>query len=194
MSNQPDTAGDCATKQLVTAKEAYLALVQLIIHAESTTWNRFYNFLMGNSILVVAWAALFASNSKSDATPVLVTICLLGAFGGIAWAALAVRGRRNLNEFVELGKLIEAESSLWTTALAAVKPLSKAADLRETQAFPWAGSFYLLVFGSLAFSVLYSVMLIVSVEWIWAAAPIGAIGMAGVTLCWFAFRTPRPKL
>jgi hypothetical protein len=174
----------------VTAKEAYPALVQLVIHAESITWNRFYNFLMGNSILVLAWATIFVSpaSAKTEAKAVLAAICLLGAASGIAWAALAVRGRRFLFDFVTLGQMLETGQPNWASSLKAVKPLSKAADLRDNQAFRWAGSLYLLVLGSLAFSVLYSVMLIASVGWSWAAVPL-VITLISIGWFWVAFRT-----
>ena len=151
----------------ITAKEVYPALVQLVIHAESITWNRFYNFLMGNSILVLAWATIFVSAASKEVAgkSVLAAISLLGAASGVAWAALAVRGRRFLLDFVTLGRNLEAAPSSWPSELNSVKPLSTAEDLRDSQAFRWAGSFYLLIFGSLAFTLLYSIMLVASVGW-----------------------------
>lgn len=62
----------------ITGKEIYSALVHLIIHAESITWNRFYNYLMGNSILVLAWTMVFASKVESVwVSFVMVLICVL---------------------------------------------------------------------------------------------------------------------
>lgn len=175
-------SADLSNGEVVSAREAYPALVQLVIHAESITWNRFYNFLMANSILVLAWATVFASpgNDRIGSRVVLAAICVLGGASGIAWAGLAVRGRRFLFAFVSLGQSMEADPVHWAATLPAVKPLSIAADLRDTQAFRWAGSLYLLVCGSLAFTLLYSVMLVVSVGWGLAAGPLAVAGGASL--------------
>jgi len=138
--------------EVVSAKEVYPALVQLAIHAESITWNRFYNFLMANSILVLAWATIFASSLSDRPGPktVLAAICILGGASGVAWAGLAVRGRKFLFDFVGLAQAIETAPAHWAGTLGAVEPLSTDANLRDTQPFRWAGSLYLLVYGSLS--------------------------------------------
>lgn len=42
-------------------KEAiYSSLIQLLIHLENTSWNRFYSLLMAKSILILALATLFS--------------------------------------------------------------------------------------------------------------------------------------
>jgi hypothetical protein len=168
----------------VTATEAYPALVQLVIHAESISWNRFYNFLMGNSILVLAWATIFVSRAACTVAgrSVLAAICMLGAASGVAWAALSFRGRRSLFVFLDLGQTLERGKPPWTSELGELTPLSTAANLRDKQAFGWAGSLYLLVIGSLAFSALYSVMLVASVGWTWAAVP---LALTVIAVVWF---------
>ena len=45
----------------MTLKEVYASLVQMTISAETVSWNRFYNFLMFNTILVLAWATIWVS-------------------------------------------------------------------------------------------------------------------------------------
>jgi hypothetical protein len=165
--------------QSVSTNEAYLALVQLVIHAESISWNRFYNFLMANSILVLAWATISVSpdSGRPGRKIVLAAICVFGGASGIVWAGLGARGRCFVFDFVKLGQTIESDPSHWPENLGAVKPLSTAAHLRDTGAFRWTGSFYLLAYGSLAFTALYSVMLVVSVGWCMAAAPLAIFGV-----------------
>lgn len=188
MVYSPQTAAmnsDSRDREVISVKEAYPILVQLVIHAESISWNRFYNFLMANSILVLAWATIFAAQrDRAYSRAVLAAICLFGTTSGIAWAGLAVRGRRFLFDFVTLGQEIEATPPHWSASLNAVKPLSKAANLRDVQAFRWAGSLYLLVFGSLAFTFLYCVMLVASVGLSLAAAPLALIGGAIGAFSW----------
>jgi hypothetical protein len=170
----------------LSVKEAYPSLIQLVIHAETITWNRFYNFLMANSILVLAWATLFAS-SKADwltGKVVLSAISLSGAVSGIAWAALSVRGRRFLFDFVSLGQLIEGGETLWPTSLKEVQPLTKAANLRDQQAFRWAGSLFVLVYGALAFTALYSILLVASIGWRSALFFLIPMAVAMTLFCW----------
>jgi hypothetical protein len=79
------TQGD----NMVSRGELYSALVQMVNNAESISWNRFYNFLMGNSILVLAWATIYASQDRSTLTSIVLSaICVFGAGSGIVWAAL----------------------------------------------------------------------------------------------------------
>ena len=69
---------------MITDKELYPSLVQLRIHADSVTWNRFYNFLMFNSILVLAWATVYAAHPRPiGAWAVLVAFCFFGGLSGV---------------------------------------------------------------------------------------------------------------
>lgn len=102
----------------MTPKELYPSLVQMIIHAESITWSRFYNFLMFNTILILSWATVWVPATAPQSRPVvLAAICILGGISGIFWAALGYRGRAFLSAFMTMAKEFEADSAVWTKEL-----------------------------------------------------------------------------
>jgi len=149
----------------MTAKELYPSLVQMIIHAENITWNRFYNFLMFNTILVLSWATLWtAASSSQSRLVVLIAICILGSISGIFWAALGYRGRAFLSEYMNIAKELEADPAVWAEDLEKYRQVTKALTLRDSLCYSWAGSRVLLIGGPLTFTVLYVVMLVVSLK------------------------------
>lgn len=149
---------------MITCGDLYASLVQLRIHADSITWNRFYNFLMFNTILVLAWTSVYAADpTPRCARGVLISFCLFGALSGIAWAVLGYRGRRFLSELMELCKKAEADSRIWPEYLDDHKPATLELHLRETLTCPSFGSFYLLVVGPLLFTLLYVVLAAITI-------------------------------
>lgn len=110
----------------ISNRELYSAQIQLIIHAETTSWNRLYNFLMGNTILVLAWATIYASSHRSlVADLVLSAICIMGGVSGIAWSQLGVRSRRILNKYMKQASAIECDSAAWEHGVkSASKPIT----------------------------------------------------------------------
>ena len=92
-------------------KEVYDIYCRLVIHSESISWQRFYNLLVINSILILAWATLF----KGDATPskiaklVMTGIPFIGILTTLAWAGLGDRGRKYLDAYKEKAKRIEQD-------------------------------------------------------------------------------------
>jgi hypothetical protein len=150
-------------EESMTPKELYPSLVQMIINAENITWNRFYNFLMFNTILVLSWATLWTAASAPHSRPVvLVAICILGSLSGIFWAALGYRGRAFISEFMNMAKEFEADSAVWSKDLEKYRQATKAIELRDSLGYSWAGSRVLLIGGPLAFTVLYGVLLVIS--------------------------------
>ncbi len=147
-------------------KELYLLLHPHIQHAENVSWNRFNNYLLFNSIMLLAWVALYTKESVDlpDAL-VLTTIPALGIISGVFWAGLGYRGRKFLNKFVDLGVILEesmVQSDNWPNDK--VKPCQTIKDMRDsTLPCKWAGSFFILVIGPTLFSALYVLLLIVSV-------------------------------
>ena len=149
--------------ETTSAKDVYSALVQLVIHAESITWNRFNNFLMGNSILVLAWATVFVSTTHSCMTTfVLSAICILGVLSGPAWAALGARGRKYHDKYVALASNMETDSTCWPGELDKHKPFAQTEDIRGTLPNRWSTSYFLLQAGPWCFAILYIVLLVAS--------------------------------
>jgi len=99
----------------INRRDVYDTYVRLIIQAESISWNRFNSFLILNSILILAWAGIFTSDSPSSTSAkfVMALICLLGGLSGIAWAILGRRGRKYLDKYKEQAKTIEEKRPDW---------------------------------------------------------------------------------
>jgi hypothetical protein len=87
--------------------ELYTMLAQMVNNAESITWNRLYNFLTCNSILLLAWATLCGSNPGFTGKIAMVLLCLVGGISGIAWMELGRRGRIYLRFYKEYAKSLE---------------------------------------------------------------------------------------
>jgi len=138
----------------ITKKDEYSLLCSLINNAESISWNRFNSFLLFNSIIILAWATVY---SKSTPLPILQsTLTILGLIGCFFWCALGLRGRKNVNMFLEIGRKIETDST-------GEKPLTKAEELRDKQPFSWAGSVYIITIVPLFIAALYAILLWLSI-------------------------------
>jgi len=146
----------------VTSKELYPTLVQMILHAENVSWNRFYNFLVFSTILVLAWAAVWVTSPSQAKIVFLATICVLGAISGVFWAALGYRGRAFLYEYTKMAAALEADPTVWAQELKDHKPASRTIELRDSLCCSWAGSRGLLIGGPLVFAVLYCIMFVMS--------------------------------
>ena len=145
--------------------DPYPALTQLVTSAEAITWNRFSNFLMSNSILILAWAAIYAGTASPPmAKVILIAIGLLGVLTCPLWAALGSRGRKFLNAYVHLASLMEDDATLWPAQFAKYQPFKTTESLRET--LPWKefGSFFLVTFTPLLFTAFYLVLLVASIR------------------------------
>lgn len=150
---------------MITPEVLYPSLVQMIIHAETISWNRFYNFLMFNTILILAWSTIYVAQPRpAVAAAVLGTMALLGAVSGVAMAGLGVRGRKFLDEYVELAEKIEADGKCWAAELEKYKPLTLTKDCIKKFPHGWTGSRYLLTWGSVAFAVFHVFLFHVSIR------------------------------
>lgn len=153
----------------ISIKEVFQTITILVDNAENTRWNRFYNYLMANSILILSWATIFTSQAKSKIQPdtsnlVMVLICILGAFSGVAWSVLGYRGSNFLWMYSGLGKSIESDQSLWPEELADYIPFTKMKELSNNLRFKKLNSYYILTFGPLLLSVFYIILFLVSIN------------------------------
>ena len=81
------------------------------VHGEQMRWTILYNFLVGNTILLVAWATLFVGLLQNRGSlglkVVLIVSCALGILGGVAWALLESRANGFAERFFNLGVDLE---------------------------------------------------------------------------------------
>jgi hypothetical protein len=154
---------------MVSRGELYAALVQMVNNAESISWNRFYNFLMGNSILVLAWATIYASQDRSTLTSIVLSaICLFGASSGIVWAALGKRSREYVETYFKQAIDLEQDLKTWDEAgiSNSWKPFSATQTIRQ-KASSFSTSVFVLTWMPLAFSALYLLLFVASWWRIW---------------------------
>ena len=143
----------------MSPRELYSVVVQLYTHFENITWGRFYNFLMANTILILAWATLFASDS-SEKFVFRFLLCMISFFGGATgayWGALGYRGRQFVDKFSDIAEQLEND---WPNELKAQKPLATVRAMRDDLAYGWAGSSFILPYVPVGFSVLYLVLFV----------------------------------
>ena len=157
--------------EIMMWKEVYKSFVDLAMHAENVTWNRFSNFLLFNSILILSWATVWGNSLLESRIVFLAAICFLGAVSGIVWAVHGYRGRTAVYTFLNMAKEFENSKeienglSLWPKELKKYKPATEAARLRDSFASKWAGSRTLVVGWPLLFTGLYAVMLAITLGW-----------------------------
>jgi hypothetical protein len=150
---------------MLSPSNAYSAFVNLVMHSEVISWNRFYNYLMAMTFLILAWATLYVQPSVTPTLKtILVSISILGALSGLLWAALGYRGRRFLDEFAKAGSSIENDSAMWPSELDNYKPLTSSRALRDQIRFRYSGSMFLLTCVPLLISVLYLILFCASIN------------------------------
>jgi hypothetical protein len=142
-------------------KDKYGAVIQLIVGTEAMAWNRFYNYLVVASVLLLAWFTIYSQATPGEfqdaregqviqlqrprGAPLIMTVMsALGAFGGFAWACLGWRGRVFMGRYVELGRRIEDAVEADKPGQD-IRPCHEREQLRDTVGFSLIGSFYLLV-------------------------------------------------
>ena len=76
-------------KELTTLK-AFEVVIGYARQIENRAWNALYNFLTGNSILVLAWATLYQKAADSLA-PLLIGLPVVGFLLSLGWATFGAR-------------------------------------------------------------------------------------------------------
>jgi hypothetical protein len=155
---------DLETPAGVSRGELYAALIQMVNNAEAISWNRFYNFLMGNSILVLAWATIYAAQERSILTSVVLSaICLLGAGSGMAWAALGKRSREYVEAYFKQALELEKDPKTWNEAGIADswKPFTGTQSIRQKAGW-FSTSAFVLTWTPRVFSLFYLLLLVAS--------------------------------
>jgi hypothetical protein len=144
----------------------------MVIHAETISWNRFYNFLMGNSVLVLAWATIYASQDRSVISSIVLSaICLVGGFSGIVWAQLGRRSRKYVEAYFCQAIDVEKNAKWGEGVSDTCKPFTRTKDIRDEAS--WFGtSTFVLKWIPLLFTALYLLLIIAS----WWLRPLSSGG------------------
>lgn len=81
-------------------------------HAETLRWTLLYNYLVASTILLLAWAAVFAAKPKMHGrTSILVILAAMGAFSSCLWWALGARANGFAEVYREIAKQLESALS-----------------------------------------------------------------------------------
>jgi hypothetical protein len=77
-------------------------------HAEQIRWTLLYNLLVTNTILVLAWAAIFSTSTRTVTTRMaLICLCVVGAVVSSLWVFLERRANGFSRRYTELGQEVE---------------------------------------------------------------------------------------
>jgi hypothetical protein len=87
----------------------YQIAAQHWAHAEQIRWTLLYNYLMASTILLLAWATVFASSSNPSRF-VLVVLALAGVILSSVWIALGARATSFVKMYEGVG--LRAESAM----------------------------------------------------------------------------------
>jgi hypothetical protein len=110
---------------------AYEAATQHWIHAEETRWTLLYNYFMGTSILLIAWATIFTSHSPGRKV-LLVSLALSGFAVSALWVLLDDRASTFVKMYSTLGRELEMSLGSKTNAEPRLSsPFIQAGEFRE---------------------------------------------------------------
>lgn len=146
------------------ASTVYEVIAHTAVASEALMWARFYNYLMANSILLLAWATLYAPDIKARPRGVAVALGLLslaGVFLGLVSAAMGHRGRKGTDVWLREGQRLECRAD-WPKELDSSRVFHRALALRHEIPFALSGSTYVLPGIPLAFSLIFGVLFFLS--------------------------------
>ena len=143
----------------IDKKDIYQALPNLATNAENISWTRFNSFLVANSIIILAWIAIYTAKDISDKTILPSILASLGSIGGLFFAGLGIRGRNNVSRFLKIGEEIESSKPNKEEL-----PFTAAIDERDKGDFSICGSRIILSLFPLVFSIVHTVFLYYSLQ------------------------------
>jgi hypothetical protein len=152
---------------------AYDAINRHWVHAEDERWSILSNFLLASTILLLAWAAVFAAPGSPARRLILSLVALVGLAITVLWLTIASRVSVFIDLYTRLGEDVEQALEI------SKGPFSEARDrIREKHDAPsrltdwmnrtidWLGlrlpSRVFVVIVPAAFGLLYIALLVVS--------------------------------
>ncbi|MEK7384391.1 MAG: hypothetical protein AAB262_14035 [Elusimicrobiota bacterium] len=138
--------------------QRYAAAVQLVVHAENTSGMRIYNFLMGASITMLAWATVFAGAQDGNCwrTGTLALMSVAGLLLSIAWMPFGWRGRRFVDAYLDVARELEGGAD--------PAPVSRGNEITFSLPLKIFRARYLAVAVPLVFAGVFATLLVVSLR------------------------------
>src|SRR5438093_3895830 len=151
------------TTQSKSVPELYQASVQHWSHAEQIRWTLLYNYLMASTILLLAWATVFASVvPHSISWPQRISLLTLPTAGLVLsalWVALGKRASSFAKMYAEVGRAFEPSGhGLFGPFLAASVHRTKLRGLAS-----WVPSRRIILWVPVLFGFVYIVLIVISV-------------------------------
>jgi len=142
----------------------YQAASQHWAHAEQIRWTLLYNYLMASTILLLAWATVFASNSSHPI--VQFVFAAAGAILSALWVALGARATGFVSMYSATGRSLEPLPEQLAGEVARVGPFAAAARHRSsmTGVGRFAPSHFVLWLVPTLFLVVYLALLYLSIR------------------------------
>ena len=141
----------------------YAAGTNQWIHAEQMRWTILYNFLVGNTILLLAWATLYATLLSHPGSLglriVLIGSCFVGICGGVVWTFLEHRANGFSEQYFKTG--LDLERLLLNEQTDVTGPFL-ATEQHRAHGGP-IKTHVIVVAVPIVFSTIYLVLLIVSI-------------------------------
>ena len=98
-----------APRAMTHSEPAYSITAQHWVHAEQTRWWILYDFLMANSILILAWATLLAGSELTIRKPVLLLLSAAGLLLCVLWVTLSHRASGFVDMYSNFGLAAEEQ-------------------------------------------------------------------------------------
>ena len=156
----------------ISRKDVYQIYLRFQHDTEVITWNRFYIFLVFNSILAVSWAASWPSTGRDVPGGIYYTLAAIGMLSGLIWAALGYRGRKFVEKYADQASQMEQDLRLWTADLINVEtktpvymPMTESNDFGKTLRWRVARSRPILIMGPIVVAVFHGLMLASVMGW-----------------------------
>jgi hypothetical protein len=154
------------------ARLLYQVAAQLWAHSEQIRWSLLYDYLMASTILLLAWATVFAS-PLAHGTARAIILVLLAAGGTLisfVWTAFVLRDSTFVDMFENVG--VQAEGALTYYRGQASPPLrgpfvsNRAHRDKVPTVLRWATSRRVVLLVCGAFTLIYAALTILSSTWL----------------------------
>jgi hypothetical protein len=150
-------------------RTVYSAASDHWIHAEQMRWTILYNFLVGNTILLVAWSTLYSAllqKSSLGVRIVLIGLCVAGFFGSVVWVFLEQRANRFTEQYFQAG--LSLEQQLRYLPMSEASPVENArgpfaANDQHRAAGGAIKTHVVVIVVPTAFALIYVLLLVVSI-------------------------------
>lgn len=155
---------------MISIKDFYLAYMQLTMHSESIRWSRLTNWFTANSILILAWVAIYISNERENipySSFVMFIISIVGGLCCFAWQDLGRRGSKFVKLHFNQAFDIENYSTYLEDNIKNIpeyyKPFTRARNIRDSAKW-YSKSSFLVQAVPILFLFLYAVLFYVSIK------------------------------